>query len=126
MSYLPTHITPDAFDTLLRQLQELKAKADAYLDPLPAEVSTLLVTNAYAEAHYAQLSLLGAAAFGDAWPDVDWFLNEWRPGFTITVRVGTPEQHEYTLHSLEDYLAYAHAELFAPQGASPGSPKEPA
>lgn len=112
--YLPAHLTPDAFDKLLRQLHALNTKAEAYLDELPAEFSTLLVGNEHAEAQYQQLALLGAAAFADAWLDVDWFLNEWRPGFTITVRAGTEQQREYVLNSLDDYLAYAHAELFAP------------
>lgn len=101
------------FSTLVRQLYEHKMANDAYIRPLPLQLQELMVTNPLAESLYTQQALLGQAAFGEHWPDVRWFLEDWKPGFEIQVRVDQPPAPTcYVINSLEDYLDYARRELF--------------
>lgn len=111
MRLTPADLTYEDFCTLVTRLLELKTQAQAYLEPLPTELVSALTDNAYAKAHWEMLTLVSVSAFGEAWPDVEWFLHEWRPGLNIMVDYpdGTKE---YTIHSLEDYLAYAKMELY--------------
>ncbi len=102
----------ETFAGLVSSLHE-KIEADTtFLDGLPAQVSEFVATNALSESLYVQRDLLCAAAFGERWPDVQWFLYDWRPGFAIHVAVDTLEPREYPIHNLADYLAYAKKELF--------------
>jgi len=101
-----------AFATLVGQLHEHKAAENAYLDALPAQVREFIGTNEFSEMLYAQRALLSRAAFGETWPDVEWFLYEWRPGFEITTDNSTPRAATYVINSLDDYLAYAKEQLF--------------
>ncbi len=100
------------FDSLVRALFERTRADTAYLDALPAQVSEFIVGTPYAESLCEQLELLGASAFGEHWPDVRWFLQDWRPGFDVTVRPGTALERVYPIADLEGYLRYARAELF--------------
>ncbi len=101
------------FEALVRALFSHTRAETAYLDALPGQVSEFLVANPYAESLARQGELLGAAAFGAHWPDVRWFLQDWRPGFEVVVHPNTPMSRTYPIHDLEGYLAYARAELFA-------------
>lgn len=105
-------MTFDAFSTLVRALYDRMQADNAYLDALPSQVSEFVATNDLSESLYVQRELLSAAAFGEHWPDVSWFLYDWVAGFAITVRVDTPESTTYVINSLDDYLAYAEKELF--------------
>lgn len=108
----PRHLSYTTFATVVKALYASKQEGHAYLDSLPSEFSTLLTNNNYSEAYFAQIPVLARALFEDIWDDVDWFLSEWRPGFTVTTHVGTPQEIEYKIQSVDDYLAYALIELF--------------
>ncbi len=102
----------DAFSTLVTRLHAAKSADTSFLNGLPSQVSEFVATNTLSESLYAQLEAASAAAFGDLWPDVQWFLQEWRPSFEIVCGVGTPQARTYAIQGLEDYLAYAGTELF--------------
>lgn len=110
-------MTYDEFSALVRTLHERISADNQMLDALPAQVREFLGTNQLAESLYAQRELLAAAAFGAHWPDVNWFLFEWRPGFEITTDATTPRAATYVIKSIDDYLAYAKEQLFPVQSA---------
>jgi len=106
-------MTFDEFSTLVRTLHERLHAEKAFLDSLPSQVSEFVATNDLSELLYDQRELLCAAAFGERWPDVSWFLFDWLPGFAITVGVDSQTPKDYVIHSVDDYLAYAKNELFS-------------
>lgn len=108
----PSHLSYATFSHVVRALDASKRKANAYLDNLPSEFSTLLTNNVYSDAFFEQIQVLAKALFEEIWDDVDWFLSEWQPGFTITTHVDTPQEIDYEIKSVDDYLAYALIELF--------------
>lgn len=102
----------DAFSKLVTALHVAKTADTTYLDSMPSQVGEFVATNSLSESLYVQLETVSAAAFGDLWPDVQWFLQEWRPGFEIVCGVDTPAVRSYAIGGLEDYLVYAKKELF--------------
>lgn len=110
------HLCPlsfERFSGLVRYLHEQKEQNAQYLDKLPNQLSEVLVTNPVAESLYNQLDTVCEALFAQHWQDVQWFLQEWRPGFTIELQEqeGRPAK-TYVINDLADYLSYAKECLF--------------
>lgn len=115
---MTSHLTYSGFCALVRKLKEQLAEEAVFLDGLPAQVSEFLGTNALTELLRSQCEVLASAAFGEHWPDVNWFLYEWRPGFEIVTDATTPRAATYTINSIDDYFAYAKEQLsFQPEPA---------
>lgn len=103
----------EQFSGLVSRLYEHKVSNARFTDPLPPQVSEFLITNPLTESLYSQVELVAEAAFGERWPDVRWFLEDWRPGFEIHLESeGRPPQ-VCKIESLEDYLSYAKEHLFS-------------
>lgn len=112
----PEHHCPlsyEQFCQMVTFLHEHQAQNKQYLDALPNQLSEVLVTNPFAESIHIQLDAVCKALFAQHWPDVEWFLNEWRPGYNIELQAqeGKPAK-TYVLNSLADYLSYAKECLF--------------
>lgn len=103
-------MTFSEFSALVLSLHDRTRAENAYLDALPSQVREFIATNQLSEQLYAQRDFLCEAVFGEHWPDVNWFLFDWKPGFCIVV--GTESAVRYEIHTVDDYLAYAEKELF--------------
>jgi hypothetical protein len=123
-------MTYEQFADLVSKLYQFKQNDSKYLEGMPSDVREFVATNRLAESLYAQIDLGLSAAFGSRWPDVQWFLQDWKPGFHIKVKAPGPTPFSKTsgiesmedylvypktfvIESLEDYLAYAKEQLFS-------------
>lgn len=108
-------MTYEQFAALVSKLYQFKQNDSKYLEGMPSDVREFVATNQFAESLYAQIDLGLSAAFGSRWTDVQWFLQDWKPGFHIKVETQEPPTFAKTfvIESLEDYLAYAKEQLFS-------------
>lgn len=108
----------EQFKALVTLCHDLKQQNDQYLGALPSDVGFFIGTNDYSERLHQEIAALRKASFGEFAADVQWFLEEWRPGFEINVMAGPLGPREYIIQDLGDYLEYARIELF---GLTPNS-----
>ena len=87
---------------LLQQLRSHQRQRDAYLAAVPRDLRQAVYDNEFCGSLEASNDLLTAAAFGDAYEDVQWFLYEMRPGYSITEADGS----QHVFNSDADFYIY--------------------
>lgn len=100
------NLTFEEFTNLVKYLAAMRKDAQAYLDLVPEDIAATIFDNNYANLQDRIIVKLLKTILKDYYEDVSWFLYDWRPGYTITVKDTT-----YVINSIDDYLKYACAEL---------------
>lgn len=78
--------------TLLKSLKERMKFRDEYLDKLPRGIWNFFIDNEYIDSLEMGNDALIKVAFGEFYQDAQWFLNEWRPGFSVNDTVFDTEE----------------------------------
>lgn len=87
---------------LIQNIQIQKKIGNDWLDNINSEIRTVFFDNSYVESLHNQVQLLMKQTFKNIYEEVDWFLYDWRPGFTITNKDGK----DYVINNLDDFIQY--------------------
>lgn len=99
------------FCVLVTELQKQSKFRETYTENADPRYVELETENAYVTSLNNAYKDTLRALFKDLYWDITWFLDEWHPGFAITVN-----DKKYDIDTLQDYLDYARAELFDKEG----------
>lgn len=88
---------------LFRNLVKLYATSDSWLNTVPREINSVFFDNPAMDAMYNANTMLIREYFGEHAEAVEWFIYEWKPGYTVRA----PEsQDEIPINSIDEYVAY--------------------
>jgi hypothetical protein len=68
-------------EQLFRKLYDNAIARDNYTDRIPSDIRAVVCCNQYTENLLYDRSMLLEAAFGEHTQSVEWFLDEWFPGY---------------------------------------------
>lgn len=71
---------------LFRELYKSKIDNDAYLETIPKDINTAFFDNKYVNNLEQDKANLIKLAFGEHWYSIEWFLNEWKPGYEVGMK----------------------------------------
>lgn len=94
---------------ILKEVRTLQKSANLFIDNIPENLAPLqefIIFNDYCVSNEKQIDILLKVIFGDMYIDIDWFLNEWKPGYSVIV-----DEKEYTFNTEEEYYDYLYNEL---------------
>jgi hypothetical protein len=87
--------------SLIEVLTEEQRKSEEWLDTINQEVCSVFFDNFLVNSLYKRCDICMKLALGDLYNDVYWFLNDWAPGYSITIN-----SNEYVINNLGDYMNY--------------------
>lgn len=95
---------------VIKRIMAQRKIRDEFIGTLHPSLAGFIFDNPYSLTMDVENDILSEALFGKFYDDVSWFLYEWRPGFTISVNVGSDDEITYTINTEEDYYDYLRKE----------------
>lgn len=87
---------------LIQNIQEQRKVGNDWLDNINYQIRTVFFDNSYTDSLHKQVDLLMRSTFKDIYEEVDWFIMDWKAGFTITNKDGK----DYIINNLDDFIQY--------------------
>jgi hypothetical protein len=96
------------FKNLMVQLKKHDAKANAWLDTIPAEINAVFFDNPYVdELQYTKGLLLSTLFDKPLCDEVDWFLYEWDESKDVSLRtISYQDGRKYIIDTVDDFVEY--------------------
>lgn len=86
---------------VFRKLVQLRTDADVFIDSIPSPINEAIFDNDYSNAQGLMIDMLSDAYFGKHAESVNWFLYEWKPGYTVSI-----DGKETVIEYLDEYIEW--------------------
>jgi hypothetical protein len=111
-------MSPNQLKHLLKDLKDLDAKANAWLDKIPSDINTVFFDNPLVDSLYRSRTLLLEYLFeSPVLNEIDWFLNEWSADKDVSLRTITVQNSNkyedtvvYVIDSVDGFVEYLKTE----------------
>jgi len=88
-------------ESLFRKIYELNKQSDIYIKNIPNAISSVIFDNGYVEPQNKIKDILMEVVFGEHCESIEWFLYEWRPGYSVSY-----DGYSTVINNIDEYIQW--------------------
>ena len=88
---------------LFKNIYANHVRSQTWLDGVPPEINQAFFDNPHIECLYSTQTMLIRAYFGEWAESIEWFLYEWKPGYTVCA---PGSDTEVEINSIDEYITF--------------------